>query len=62
MRADPASQGFGITNAPGAWCNARKRMALSFWLTVIGFLRVVIPRSILPLDPTGEREPWPNAR
>src|SRR5207244_4492289 len=21
MRTDPASQGFGITNAPGAWCN-----------------------------------------
>src|SRR5947208_2390130 len=34
MRAEPASQGFGITNAPGPWCRARKRATLSFSLMV----------------------------
>ena len=35
MRAEPASQGFGITNAPGASWRARKRAAFSLWLTVM---------------------------
>src|SRR5437016_4252706 len=40
MRADPASQGLGITKVPGASWSARKRFALSLWLTVIAFLRL----------------------
>ena len=35
MRAEPASHGFGITNAPGASWRARKRAAFSLWLTVM---------------------------
>jgi hypothetical protein len=35
MRAEPASHGLGITKAPGASWRARKRMALSLWLTVM---------------------------
>src|SRR5438093_685872 len=29
MRAEPGSQGLGITNAPGPWCSCRNRRVLS---------------------------------
>src|SRR5712664_1330313 len=35
MRAEPASHGFAMTNAPGCSCSARNRFALSLWLVVI---------------------------
>src|SRR5438105_4016461 len=38
MRAVPASHGFGMTKAPVPSCSARKRVALSCWLSVIGVL------------------------
>jgi hypothetical protein len=36
MRAVPASNGLGMTKAPGLSCSARKVLALSFWLAVMG--------------------------
>src|SRR5215510_5741957 len=38
MRAEPASHGLGIRKAPGPWCSARKRVALSLWVAAMGFL------------------------
>ncbi len=38
-QADPPSQTFGITNAPAAWCSARKRCTLSFCSCIIADLR-----------------------
>ena len=43
MRAEPASQGLGITNAPGPWCRARKRSALSLWLKLMKLLLTSMP-------------------
>src|SRR6266446_1792691 len=45
MRADPASQGLGITKTPGASWSARNRAALSLWLAVM--------RSSLPGERVG---------
>src|SRR5687767_12164983 len=35
MRAEPPSQGLGITKAPGPLCRSRKRWAFSFWVVIV---------------------------